>query len=990
MPCFGVLGPLQVLVGGREVRLPPKSRAVLAALLLRAGQIASVAELIESVWGAEPPASAQTKLQGHVSGIRNILRAEPDAAGRVALTWRPAGYTLTVGPAELDLLAFDEIVRTAHRERGLGQQEAAAGHLRDALALWRGQVLPDVSLYGDAQLAAEQLAQRRLVVLDERIEADLALGRHAELVPELEALAAAHPLRERLHGQLMTALYRSGRQVEAIATYRRARHRLITDFGVEPGPDLQRVLQAVLRGEPPGTAPGESWPGGWHQQTLPRQLPPDTPGFVGRGAELRRIGDLLASSRRAVDGPAVAMITGPGGIGKTALAVHAAHAAADHFRDGQLFARLRRADNQPVPTADVLAAMLRSTGVTGAGIPDSVEERSGLLRSRMAGRRVLMVLDDACSAAQISALLPAEPGCAVIITSRLRLDSIDSAPPVKLDVLAPEQALELLGQFAGPERVAGEPGQAADIIGYCGHLPLAIRIAGARLADRPHWTLSWLASRLRNERSRLDVLRASELDVRGCLALSYRVLSASARRMIRMLGLLEIPDLTASIGAAAAAVAEAEAAQLMEELVDAQLLHTSGMDDRGDPWYQFHELTRVFAADLAGAEEEPEQRLAAIVRVGTALLAQSRAAEPGLPGGARGVGWSLPAAGQASPGDAPAVAPCAWFAAESANLGAMIGQLCRCGQVRLAGDLAASTSSYYEIATQFDAAERINREVANAAEAAGDDFVHAHALRRLGAIAVDRGDAARGSRLLEQALGVLDGLAVPDRRGQAYAWRELGVARDGQGRPEDAADLLCRALAVFEELGDVQGTGITLYSQGAVAYRRRDYVVAAALLHRSRALLRTAGQRQYEAAALRLEGRVSRQAGDLAAAHRYLDLAEELFGEIGDDHGRALCWLSRGSVLAGERRGAEAAQWYRRAAAVFAAKADRFGWGRAQLGLGELALAEGNASAAAGLFRDSLEQFTAYGVTLWEDRALRRLQSALASAGEAQPAKLAT
>jgi tetratricopeptide (TPR) repeat protein len=608
----------------------------------------------------------------------------------------------------------------------------------------------------------------------------------------------------------------------------------------------------------------------------------------------------------------------------------------------------------------------------------------------MAGRRVLLVLDDACSTAQARALLPAEPDCAVVITSRLHLDGIGGAPPVELDVLAPEHALELLAQFTGPKRIADELGQAAEIIRYCGQLPLAIRIAGARLAARPHWKLSWLASRLRDERSRLDVLRSSELDVRGCLALSYRVLKAGARRMIRALGLLEIPHLTAWIGAAAAAVPEDEAARLMEELLDAQLLQASGMDDCGLPRYRFHELTRVFAADLAAIEESADEQLAATIRVATVFVAGARAAESRLPGGTRGVGWSLRTPDRASPGDAPQMAPYTWFAMESANLGALIGQLCRSGQVRMAADLAASTSSYYEIAGQFDEAERMNREVLHAAEAAGDEFVHAHALRRLGASALECGDAASGSRLLDQALALFDGLDVPDRRGQAYAWRDLGVARDGQDQPDQARDLLCRARAVFDELDDIQGIGLTLYSQGALAYRQGDYVTSASLLRRCRTLLRAEGQRQYEAAAWRLEGSGLQRTGDLAAAYRYFALAEALFAEIGDEHGRALCWLSRGSVLAEERRLAEAAEVYRRAAVVFAAKADQFGCGRAQFGLGELALAEGNATDAAELFRDSLDQFTACGVKVWEDRALRRLQSALANTDAKQATKLAT
>ncbi|HXM55556.1 MAG TPA: BTAD domain-containing putative transcriptional regulator [Candidatus Dormibacteraeota bacterium] len=591
---FGILGPVEARAGSRLLRLGgPGQRSLLAGLLLRANQVVSSHALIGAIWGETPPRTATAKLHGHVSALRR------DLGGRAPLVLtRAPGYLIALGPEQLDLFRFD---RLAGEGRALlGQAPApAAAKLRAALSVWRGQPLEDLDLGGEFAAEAAILRERRLSVLEERIDAELRAGRHAELVAELEGLTLAHPLRERLHGQLMIALSRSGRRADALGAFRRARRLLAEETGLDPGRELQRLERAILVGEDEFDAPAA--PGRVRHLGLPvRQLPPARGDLVGRD-------ETLAALRRCVTGhpardwrptPCVVIGGGPG-TGKTAVAIRAAHELRSGFPDGQLYLSLRTADG-PIGAGALLATLLRTLGVESEMVPESVAGREHLYRSVLSGRQVLVVLDDAAGEAQVRPLIPGEPGSAALITSRARLEGIEGARRVDVGLLSPEHGVELVARVAGRELAASERGVAAQLVRSCGRLPLALQIAGAKLAARPHWSIAHLAERLRDERRRLDELRAGDLDVRASLARSYRGLGREEQRAFRLTSLFEMREFTSHVAAPLLGVDVPTADDLLERLVAAWLL--DAWDRSGRTHYSFQSLVRLFARECAEAD----------------------------------------------------------------------------------------------------------------------------------------------------------------------------------------------------------------------------------------------------------------------------------------------------------------------------------------------------------------------------------------------------
>ncbi|MGH3825300.1 MAG: ATP-binding protein, partial [Pseudonocardiaceae bacterium] len=452
---------------------------------------------------------------------------------------------------------------------------------------------------------ADRLTERRLAGLALLYTAELACGHATVIIPELVELAARHPMREQLQGLLMTALYQSGRQAEALEVYQRTRGALVEQLGLEPGSELQRLEHAILTGDPLLEAPRAP-------SIAPAQLPADVTDFTGRKTQLATLTHLTAAANRSAT--VLVAITGKAGVGKTTLAVHAAHRLRAQYPDGQLFVNLRGTEASPLPATDVLARFLRSLGVDGAAIPDDAEERAALYRSRLADRRLLILLDDAACEAQLRPLLPGSPGCAVLVTSRARLAGLGGARVVDLDVLEPDQAVELLARVAGPQRVAAEPAAAREIVRLCGFLPLAVRVAGARLGARPHWPLSRLEADLTDDHARLDTLRLGDLQVRASFALSYESLDAMARRAFRLLGLLEIRDFAPWVTAALLDVPQTRAEELMDTLVDQHLLEVAGHDATGRLRYRFHDLLRVYAREVVAAQEPEASRRAALDR----------------------------------------------------------------------------------------------------------------------------------------------------------------------------------------------------------------------------------------------------------------------------------------------------------------------------------------------------------------------------------------
>jgi DNA-binding SARP family transcriptional activator len=619
---FAVLGPLHVSQNSAELPVRRgKPRKLLAALLLDAGRLVPTDRLVDVLWEGEAPPTARASLSNHVHALR---RALDDPGGRLVRTAVP-GYLIDVSAGDLDVRVFEDRLRrgrTAHR----GEDWAlASGELGAALALWRGEPLPDLR---DGALFAEAAArwsEQRLQALEWRIDSDLRLGQHQDVIAELFELAAAHPLRESFAGLLMVACYQSGRQADALSVYRRSRQGLIDELGAEPGRGMQDLHQRILAGDPalwPVPAPSAASLITGHRPavaSVPAQLPAGIGDFTGRNDAVKRLAESLTiESGQPVPGAVIiAAVTGPGGIGKTTLAVHVAHRIAADFPDGQLYVNLRGTTTQPLATAAVLARLLRDLGADPDTIPAGEEEQAARYRSLLAGRRVLLLLDDAHDTAQVTPLLPGTHGCAVLVTSRSQLADLTASARLAVDVLTDTEARHLFSRVTGAERAAGEPEAVDAVLRACAGLPLAVRVAAARLAARRSWTVRTLAERLADERDRLDELSVGDLAVRASFQVSYQSLARSdvpadvgLARAFRLLGLAQVPDLSVPAAAALLDQAVRETERVLERLADGNLVQaiTPGR-------YRMHDLLRIFATERAEAEETGPDRMNAIMRL---------------------------------------------------------------------------------------------------------------------------------------------------------------------------------------------------------------------------------------------------------------------------------------------------------------------------------------------------------------------------------------
>ena len=627
-----LLGPVDIVVDG-EVRLVRglRRRAVLATLALHDGEVVGTGRLADAVWGRTAPLTSPNTLQSHVSYVRNLL------GGRAAILARPPGYVLELGDDGTD-------VRLAERLLRQGRQAAdpvqGARDLREALALWRGRPLADLAGLSWLEEQAE-----RLDLLGEQIrralsEARLAAGEHLQLVPELERMATDHRLDEQVHAQLMVALYRSGRQADALSAYQRLRRTLAEELGLVPGPALRELETAILRQDPSLDAPAPAArvrsvappaPAA-PPQPVPAQLPPPAAAFAGRAAELARLDSILPGL--AEGGPAdrvgaiTALITGTAGVGKTALAVHWAHRVATQFPDGQLYVNLRGFDpvGPALDPSQALRGFLDAFAVVPERIPAGLDGQVALYRSLLAGRRVLVVLDNARDAEQVRPLLPGSPGCLAVVTSRNHLTGLiatQGAHLLDLDLLPPAEARELLARRLGAGRAGREPDAVEQIMAGCARLPLALTIAAARAATSPDFPLAVFAAELGEAGRVLDPFDSGDVatDVRAVFSWSYRALSRGAARLFRLLGLHPGPDITLGAAASLAGITPDQARAMLAELTRGHLLaeHRPGR-------YAFHDLLRAYATEQAQTCDDDGARSAAAARVLDHCLHAARAA----------------------------------------------------------------------------------------------------------------------------------------------------------------------------------------------------------------------------------------------------------------------------------------------------------------------------------------------------------------------------
>ncbi|MFE2677189.1 AfsR/SARP family transcriptional regulator [Streptomyces hygroscopicus] len=636
---FSLLGPVTVTTGpsAAPVELPlgpAKRRSVLAMLLLRPNATVSVEQLISSLWEDEPPAHARTVIQGHVSRLRAALAEGGAEDHGVELTTHSSAYLLRIPEALIDTQRFDQLTAQASPESAPGE---AVRLLNRALGLWRGPALTGTVASPPFAAAAHALEERRLSAVEALARAHEGLGEHEQAVRVLHPAAVANPLREGLIAALMLALYRSGRQSDAIAWFHRTRQLLDDDLGVDPGQRLTAAYQEILRAAPtadgplgapesggqPGVQQAPSTPS--HQPSaaasapapVPELLPRPPAGFHGRVAELAELSRLALGTDAPGQGGAaggsggypqeggIALLTGPAGVGKTGLAVHWGHAHATAFPDGRLFADLRGFSGGEVAVpAEVLREFLLALGTPAEQIPTSPEAASALYRSLTARRRLLVVLDNAGSSAQVRPLLPGGPHCATLVTSRSRLDGLiatDAARPVRLHALGPEDGVGLLGTLLGPARVAEDPEAARELVALCDGLPLALRAASAQLVARPRWRLARLATALRDERRRLALLSAEDTGVAAALRNSVARLSADDAQLLRALG----AGFAREVNTAEAAALSGADPELIQDSLD-RLAEMHLLDEEATNRYVMSDLVKLFAqGDGSGRGDGP-------------------------------------------------------------------------------------------------------------------------------------------------------------------------------------------------------------------------------------------------------------------------------------------------------------------------------------------------------------------------------------------------
>jgi DNA-binding SARP family transcriptional activator/tetratricopeptide (TPR) repeat protein len=972
---FGLLGAL--LLKDEDGGLVPvdgaRLRVLLAALLLQAGTPVSAEMLAEAVWdGAPPPAAART-LRSHVGRLRRVLG--PEAVRVVALE---PGYLIRVEPAELDVFEFERLCQAAGAALREGAWQPAADAAAEALGLWRGQPLLDIPSQVLRDGVVPRLERLRVQALENRAEAGLRLGQHERLLPELHEMVTAHPLRERSRGQLMLALYRSGRPAEALVAYQDARKVLVEELGIEPGPELRRLHERMLAGDGDlvvlrpltGPVPEDAAVG-------PRQLPAAARHFAGRRPELDLITGLISPSRQA-DSPGgtvvISAIDGMAGIGKTALAIHAAHQLAEMFPDGQLFIDLHgyTQGQRPRTAGEALAWLLRALGVPPGQIPKEREQAAALYRHRLSGTRTLIVLDNAATEAQVRPLLPGTGSCLVLVTSRRRLKALDDARTLSLDVLPAPDAVALLRVVAGIGHDAADDRVLGEVAELCGYLPLALRIAASLRRHRPSWPLEHLAGLLREQHLRVQALSDGERDLSAAFDLSYASLDEQHRLLWRRLGVIPGPDLDAYAAAALSGLDPVTAARRLQDLVDHNLLteHAPGR-------YRLHDLLRAHARTLAATEPAPE-REAAVERLlhyyahtaqrASVPIARYPRPQPDGPGPAH------------TPALADSEAARTWLRTEHPNLEGAFTHAHRHGPGRHAIALAAGLAEILQTDGPFSRALEIHQTAAEIADSLDDRAAHANALTDLGRVQQVTGNDAGASNALTAALEIYR--ALGHRHGEGAALTALGRVRCLTGDYPGAVDALIRALEIYRALGNRHGEAGALNDLGRVRCQTGDYPGAVDALTQALEIYRALGHRHGEASPLTHLGHVRCLTGDYPGALDALTQALEIYRALGNRLGGAgaLNDLGNARCLTGDFSGALDA--LTRALEIYRGLGHRHGEGVALTDLGRVRYLTADFSGALGALTRALEIFRALGNHSNEAWSLNYYAAALAATGQ--------
>jgi DNA-binding SARP family transcriptional activator len=918
-----VLGPVELRSANGWLAGPPQQRLILVVLALQAGQVVPVGELVDAVWEDEPPRSAHASIQALVTGLRRVLTALPGAAVERC----GDGYRLRLAPGDVDARRFRSLVLTA---RKAGDSRAALAAFDQALALWRGPALADVPATAKIEAIRAGLNAERLSAMQDRVSALLHLGRDQEAAEELATLLAANPLAERLAGMLMVALCRSGRKADALQIFRDMRGRLSGELAVEPGPQLQRLHQRILAGDlaleaPVGGATWTSWPPPDGEEpvaagdglVVPRQLPAAVAHFTGRAAELRILSGSLDRLGRADGTVVISAIGGTAGVGKTALAVHWAHQVAEQFPDGQLYVNLRAFGpaGLPVTAREAVRGFLDSLGVPWERIPAGTDAQAGLYRSMLAGRRMLVVLDNAADEAQVRPLLPGSAGCLAVVTSRRPLPGLataEGALQVSLDLMTEAEASELLAARLGTARVAAEPRAVGELAMLCARLPLALAVAAVRAASSPGLALESLIEQLRDMRGRLDVLDAedSASSVRAVFSWSYRNLSVPAARMFRLLGTHPGPDISLPAAASLAGVPCTEASRLLGELTGTHLLSRDG---RGR--FAFHDLLRAYAMEVAQAEEDQEEGIEATHRMLDHYLHTAWSAAMLLYPG-RDRAFSLAAA---RPGTEPesiidAAHALSWCEAEHQVLLAVIAYAAAAGFDAHAWQLPWALADYFSRRGHWRDQANTQRVALAAALRLGDLGAQARAHQGLGCAQATSSAGKAGLAHLARALSLYRKLG--DQAGQSSVHLGFAMAFDYQRRPDKALGHARQVLTLARASGDAVEEANALGAIGWMYAQLGDYPRALAHCRPGLAASRHLGDRNGEAATLDSLGYVHHHLGEYARAASCYEQALQLSRDLGSRLNQAIILDHLGDMRYAAGDGQGARESWRQALAI--------------------------------------------------------------------------
>ncbi|NKZ03748.1 AfsR/SARP family transcriptional regulator [Actinomadura latina] len=955
-----------------------RQQIALALLLLEAGHVVSVDRIIDALWGDKPPRTAKSQVQITISALRRLL-------GESAIVTRPPGYLIRASAETIDLARFEELTAAAARAAGEQRFAEAVRDYREALALWRGPALEGLNSEA-IQSAATRLNEWRISTHQDCLELELRLGRHHEIIGELTELVAEHPLNEHLRGRLILALYRAGRQADALETFRVGRVVLQEELGIDPCAELCRLEQAILsrdaRIDLPSAGPS-ALPAGDPAATaaatpVPRQLPRTIADFGGREEILERVSQIVAGQDASSGSPdvPVVVLTGRGGVGKTALAVRAAHLLSSDFPDGQLFLQL--GPRTPDSSASLVERLLRSLRLRPDAMPPDLEGRAAMFRSALAGLRVLIVIDGAVRNDDITPFLPGTRGCAAIVTCGRHISQLEGVHQIHVGPLDESSASDLLMTLVGERRMNAEPEAARELVRLCEGIPMALRVASAKLRARPHWPISHMVGQLRDETRRLDELSFDGASVRASIAVAYDLLDEPVQRLLRRLSLVDTADFASWVGAPLLDTDLAYAEYLFQQLVAAHLVEPTVTGD-GVIRFRLHDLVRIYAAEQCAADESTADRLDALRRLLRCWLFLATTAHRRIYGGDFAIvhgtaeHWPLPEC------DLILQNPLEWFRTEQNSLAAVAFQAARIGMDELCWDLSCTAAMASESSLRCDDWRDLYASALSVVRGAGNKRGEAALLYSLGTLETGVKVAA-ADRHLTRSLKMFDEL--DDRKCRAMALSGLAHTDALRGYYDKAMSRYLQAISGFREIEDLAGEAHTLTLMAQISADRREYATAESMLNDAFLMARKLGapwlctRVDHALAELQLRrGHAEPAADTLASVLRSTR-------ETGDVVGQAWALVSLGCAQRTLNDFGRAESALGAALDLVGRTGNRLIRGRVLLEFAELHVAKGERQSALTRVEGAVAVFRKHGAGgVWHARALELLGRVHAGAG---------